>query len=208
MAAEELSSGEFLRQLWSFVHGRTAFSRFGAFVASHSALLRRVLPDETATWLEGIDCQASNAAHLRANLGKAIASFEMDCACPRFPSSATTGRTFIPLPLLVDSAFALVEHHIETNLAIIAKDAWYARAWKPSSDGAITLLQAGCYYCCRSCNASFLIVLDETNHNYLVLSLSGRELTESTPQMLRERFAADFGLIPTRSEAKLPSGVN
>ncbi len=196
----EQSSGVLLGQLWDFVHGRVATSRLPAFVAEHHEILRRALPSETLEWMGTLDGGASEAGQVRANLGKAISAFEMDCACPRFPASSTTQASQIPLPLLVDSAFAFVEHHIETSLTLIAKDAWYARFWTAQPDTEVHL-QAGHYYCCRHCNTSFLMVLDESRMEYMILALSARELAESTPQKLRDRFASDFSLVPVGDSA-------
>ncbi len=203
MSTEELSSTELLGRLWNFVHGRVALSRLPAFLEEHGNLLDGALPEETAAWLRRAAEGQSDPLAVRRGLGQAIARYEMDCACPRFPSSAITGRTWLPLPPLVDSAFAFVEHHIETSLTLIAKDAWYTRYWRDSG-GDEFHLRPGHYYCCRLCSASVLTVLNETNLEYLVLSLSVRELSQSTPQKLRERFAADFALTPVGADSPKP----
>ncbi len=192
-----MSSTELISRLWDFVHGRTSIRQFEELVYEEHESLSSIVADEKVTRLMELDFAKANVARLRFDVGKAIAAIEMPCACLRFPSSTTTDRGDIALPPLVDSAFALVEHCVETSLALIAKDPWYARRWRVSSgNGVANYLQEGCFYCCRVCSRSFLIVLDETDVDYLVLQLSARELAESTPQQLRERFAADFGRLP------------
>ncbi len=194
-----MPSRELLASLWDFVHGRSSIRQFEEFVCNDHERLLAFLPEEKVSWLVELDYGKADIGRLRADVGKAISDVEMECACLRFPSSASTDHHHIVLPPLVDTAFALVEHCIDTNLALIAKDLWYARQWQSSRGGVLgvrSMLQDGCFYCCRTCSKSFLIVLDETNLDYLVLSVSARELTESTPQQLRERFAADFGCVP------------
>ena len=194
-----MPSRELLASLWDFVHGRSSIRQFEEFVCESHERLGAVLPQGKVDWLLELDYGDEDVGLLRNEVGKAISNAEMECACLRFPSSATTDRNHMFLPPLVDTAFALVEHCIDTNLALIAKDRWYAREWQSSQGGVLGVrvdLQDGCFYCCRTCSRSFLIVLDETNLDYLVLSVSARELTESTPQQLRERFAADFGCVP------------
>lgn len=194
-----MTSRELLASLWDFVHGRSSIRQFEEFVCESHEGLGTVLPEEKVGWLVQLDYGNAHVGRLRHDVGKAIATVEMECGCLRFPSSATTGHNHMFLPPLVDTGFALVEHCIDTNLALIAKDRWYAREWQASRGGVLgvrSILQDGCFYCCRTCSRSFLIVLDETNLDYLVLSVSARELTESTPQQLRERFAADFECVP------------
>ena len=181
--------------LWDFVHGRSSIREFEDLVSQEHQSLREVVSEDKVAWLKEVDYGKADVAGLRFEVGKAIAPIEMQCACLRFPSSATTDHNHIFLPSLVDSAFALIEHCVETSLALIAKDRWYARRWQ-SNRGASYNLQDGCFYCCRVCSRSFLVVLDETNVDYLVLQLSARELTESTPQQLRDRFAADLDCVP------------
>tara|TARA_R110002073_G_scaffold225022_14_gene385683 strand:+ start:24129 stop:24734 length:606 start_codon:yes stop_codon:yes gene_type:complete len=194
-----MPSKELLAGLWDFVHGRSSIRQFKEFVSSHSEGLEALLPEEKVGWLLELDDGAASMDNLRAVVGRSIAAIELECACLRFPSAATTERNHIHLPRLVDTGFALIEHCIDSNLALIAKDRWYAREWQASNGAAEVakyVLQDGCFYCCRTCSRSFLIVLDESNLEYLVLCVSARELSESTPQQLRERFAADFGLAP------------
>lgn len=191
-----MPSKELLAGLWDFVHGQSSIRQFKEFVSSQREGLEALVPEGKMGWLLELDGTAS-VDNLRAAVGRSIAAIELECACLRFPSAATTDRNHIHLPRLVDTGFALIEHCIDTNLALIAKDRWYAREWQSQgAERATTLLQDGCFYCCRTCSRSFLIVLDETNLDYLVLRVSARELTESTPQQLRERFAADFSLSP------------
>ncbi len=194
-----MTTDEILSSLWGFVHGEMTLLRFEEIVYGEAATLRTIFPEKTVRWLLELDYREVEVAPFRFEVGTALSTVALGCACLRFPAAAKSGRDYVFFPEPISSAFSFVEQHIAKNLALIGKDPWYSRLWEDAqeaeSDGAFHL-HDGHFYCCRACGSSFLIVLDETNLEYLVLAVSARELGESTPQLLRKRFASDFAISP------------
>ena len=120
----------------------------------------------------------------------------MECACEQFPPSSTVGRE----PKAGEhGGGTILDEHITQSLVLVGKDRWYSQTWSSASSTAIEvsrILEDGSFYCCRTCGSSFLIVLDKSNEDYLVLVLDPKELGESTPFELRKRFATAFDVQP------------